>query len=568
MFRATYLLLICIVIIPTLPGIIGVMLSSFSYIPPVGLDSLSLQGYADVLNWPGISTSSLLTLFTALTSTYLALTICFAILQSLWRNKHWKRVELMLSPLLAVPHVAFAIGFAYLFAPTGLMTRIISTLFGVEFDDISTSWLVHDPYAIGLTLALALKEVPFLLLMSIPILQQLEIEKLSKVGSSLGYSPSQLWIKVVLPQWLAKMRFPLFAVVAYASSVVDFALILGPNTPPTLAMLVWQWFNDPDLQLLPRAASGAILLFILTSFLLLLVLLIEKFATHYFKRWQYSGRAGISLPGASFFGIITLLSIAIFPLMLIWSYAQRWRFPDIMPSRFSDRFWESEWPSFLPIISQSIAIALITAMVSLCLAVLAHEYRIKNKLHIPGYVVAIPMLIPQLSILFGLQIATLYVSSESYYLWVIWSHIFFAFPFVYLSLDGPWKSYNQNYTRAALSLGKSPLQTFFMVKSRLLLPSILYAWAIGASVSLAQYLPTLILGGGRIATVTTEAVALSSGFDRRVTAIYALWQALLPFVFFTTAILASRLQHKARVKPAIYQESVPNDATSRKPRHP
>jgi len=66
----------------------------------------------------------------------------------------------------------------------------------------------------------------------------------------------------------------------------------------------------------------------------------------------------------------------------------------------------------------------------------AHEYRDKHRIHLPGYVIALPMLIPQLSILFGLQIATLYLSSDAYSLWVLWSHVFFAFPLVYLALDG------------------------------------------------------------------------------------------------------------------------------------
>lgn len=80
----------------------------------------------------------------------------------------------------------------------------------------------------------------------------------------------------------------------------------------------------------------------------------------------------------------------------------------------------------------------------------------------------------------------------------------------------------------------------------ILLPAIVFAWAVGISVSLAQYLPTLMLGAGRISTITTEAVALSSGFDRRVTAIYAIWQALLPLFFFTFAIMISRLPIKCR----------------------
>ena len=190
------------------------------------------------------------------------------------------------------------------------------------------------------------------------------------------------------------------------------------------------------------------------------------------------------------------------------------------------------------------------------------------------------MLIPQLSILFGLQVVTLSINSDLYWVWTVWAHVFFAFPFVYLALDGPWRSYNLNYTKAALSLGKSPLSVFFTIKARLLFPAICYAWAVGASVSLAQYLPTLMLGAGRIATITTEAVALSSGFDRRVTAIYAIWQALLPFVFFSGALLLSRSVTRrttrrvsesavsATLTSNAVKEDSTHDALPQKPRHP
>ncbi|GAM67142.1 ABC transporter [Vibrio sp. JCM 19236] len=171
--------------------------------------------------------------------------------------------------------------------------------------------------------------------------------------------------------------------------------------------------------------------------------------------------------------------------------------------------------------------------------------------------IALPMLIPQLSMLFGLQVITLFVEGNYHWLWVCWSHVLFAFPFVYLALDGPWRSYNPRMTQVALSLGKSPLHVFLHVKLPQLLSAVLFAWAIGISVSLTQYLPTLILGAGRITTLTTEAVALSSGFDRRVTAIYALWQALLPLVFFTLAVLLSRIKlRRISVKGFDANESV------------
>jgi putative thiamine transport system permease protein len=72
----------------------------------------------------------------------------------------------------------------------------------------------------------------------------------------------------------------------------------------------------------------------------------------------------------------------------------------------------------------------------------------------------------------------------------------------------------------------------------LLLRPICIALAVGFAVSVAQYLPTLFAGGGRYATLTTEAVALSAGADRRVIGVYASAQALMPLLPFALALAA------------------------------
>ncbi len=569
MLRALYLVIVAVCILPTVPGLLGVVVSALGYVPPIGLTQFSLNGFYAVFNWEGVWTSIGLTFYSAIVSSYLACLLTFAIVQSAWGTKFWRKIEIFLSPLLAMPHVAFAIGFAFLFAPTGMGARVASELFGYDpnaqtVNDLAL--LIKDPHALGLIIMLAIKETPFLLLMSIPVLQQLNVDKIEKVSHSMGYSSAQTWWKCIFPQWLSKLRFPMLAVMAYSLSVVDVALIIGPTNPPTFAVLVWQWFNDPDLSFLPRAASGAVVLFAIASLLIGFARLVEWTVTKGVKRWQYSGRSGVPLPGKTLFSLITGLAFIMVPLMVIWSFAQRWRFPDLLPSRYSLRFWEYEWHSILGTVEQSMTIAVISASIALILALIAHEYRLRHRWQVPGYIIAVPMLIPQLSVLFGMQVATLYFHGSAYFFWVCWAHVFFAFPFVYLSLDGPWRSFNNGLTRASLSLGKSPLQTWLKVKLPILLPAIVFAWAVGISVSLAQYLPTLVLGAGRISTITTEAVALSSGFDRRVTAIYAICQALLPLIFFSFAIILSRLNVKYRrlsVKGLLANESL-----SQKPRHP
>jgi len=59
----------------------------------------------------------------------------------------------------------------------------------------------------------------------------------------------------------------------------------------------------------------------------------------------------------------------------------------------------------------------------------------------------------------------------------------------------------------------------------------------GILVSIAQYMPTLWLGAGRFPTLTTEAVALSSGGSNGILAAQALWQLLLPLIIFALTAL-------------------------------
>jgi putative thiamine transport system permease protein len=70
---------------------------------------------------------------------------------------------------------------------------------------------------------------------------------------------------------------------------------------------------------------------------------------------------------------------------------------------------------------------------------------------------------------------------------------------------------------------------------------VLIAAAVGFAVSIGQYLPTLLVGGGRLPTVTTEAVALASGGNRRVIGVYAFLQMLLPAIGFAIATLVPAL---------------------------
>ena len=461
----------------------------------------------------------------------------------------------LLSPLLALPHVAFAIGVAFLLAPSGWLLRLISP--ALTGFDLPPDWqTLRDPWGLGLILALILKETPFLLLMALSALDPAQISRQLWLGQTMGFSGPQIWWRLLLPALWPALRLPLYAVAAYGLGVVDLALLLGPDAPAPLAVRLWLWYQDPDLQWRGASASGALLLLALNLLLLAALRLLEWSHGALGKARWLDGRRSLPSPWPERLtraGVWVLLAINLLVLasLLLWSLARRWSFPALWPSEWSGRHWLELLPTLGPLLWQSLWLALLCAALSLLLAVLALEAQQGRRPHHsqwPLWLICLPLLLPQASLLFGLrlQIDWLGVVDGIGPGWVLWSQLLFVFPYVYLCLHGPYRQFDDRLTRAALSLGASPWRAWWQVKGPLLARPLLFAFGVGAAVSLAQYLPTLLFGAGRVVTITTEAVAIGSGLNRRLAGLYGLLQLLLPLFIYGLVLWLPR-----RINPAL-----------------
>ena len=141
----------------------------------------------------------------------------------------------------------------------------------------------------------------------------------------------------------------------------------------------------------------------------------------------------------------------------------------------------------------------------------------------------------------------LYGWLDGQFVTVMWGHLLWVIPWMLFVLHPAWQQIDTRQILLAKTLGWGRGRIFLRLKCPLIIRPILSALAVGFSVSIAQYLPTQWLGGGRVPTLTTEAVALSSGGVTGSLAAQALWQLLLPMGFFLfTALLARRIGHYRR----------------------
>ncbi len=538
---------------PVGAGLIGTWLPAFGIFPALGGDEFSLAGWRELFAYPGLGSALRLTLVSGLLSTFLSLALVIGFVASCGERKSFQALRRLIAPLLAVPHVAVAIGLAFLIAPSGWLVRLVSP-WPSGWDtppDIAT---VQDPYGFALTLGLVVKEMPFLFLMTLAALHQTQADRRLAIARSLGYGPVTAWIKTVLPAIYPQIRLPIYAVLAFSLSVVDMALILAPTTPPPLAVLVLRWFNDPDLSMRFVAAACASLQFGIVAAAIgswrLLEILVAKLA----RSWLTDGRRGGS--GGALAPLFGLAAGAICGLgamsilgMAVWSIARRWRYPDILPSAISLDSWMRQGSSILNAGLNTLSIGLAAAAIATILVVACLENERRQRVPSNGraiWLLYAPLLVPQIGFLFGTQVLAVHLNLDGTWLALVWTHLLFVLPYVFLSLSDSYRNLDERYVRSALCLGASPGRVFWRVKLPMLLRPVLYAMAIGFAVSVAQYLPTLFAGGGRYVTLTTEAVSLAAGANRRVAGVFALLQALMPMIAFALAIGIPALLYRHR----------------------
>lgn len=532
-------LILFLLLAPLLAGLAGTALPALGYLP--GLDGdLAFDPLAEVAATPGFSSALAVTLISGFASTLIALIFSLLLLASFHNSRFLGFLRSALAPLLAVPHLAAALGFFFLFSPSGWIARLFS--FGASTPPAVVS--VQDPWGLSLALGLSLKEAPFLFMMGLAALNQVKVEPQLRIARALGYRPLAAWIKVILPQVYPQLRLPLFAVLAFGLGNVDMATVLGPTTPPSLATLVLHWAQDPELTRLSLAAAGGLLLALIMLAAIGLWLIAERilarvFAPHLSSGKRQLGEGPLKFLARAFwlFLIAALFCGAVG--QLLWSLAESWRFPDLLPSSFSDRAW-SRLPSLFASTGRALVIALIVLALALPLALAALENEQRRGLK-PAramlWLLYLPLILPQASFLFGLQIWLVALDLDGAWVSVVLAHFLFVFPYLYLALADPYRALDPRYRRAGSALGQGPFATWWRIVLPLLLRPILLASALGFAVSVNQYLATLFPGGGRITTLMTEAMAEAGGGDRRQMGLYATLLGLLPLLVFALALL-------------------------------
>ncbi|WP_372660779.1 ABC transporter permease subunit, partial [Hydrogenophaga sp.] len=333
-------------------------------------------------------------------------------------------------------------------------------------------------------------------------------------------------------------------------TVVEMALVIGPASPPTLAMLAWQWLQDADPAVAAQGAAAGGVLTLLVLACALLWMALQNRARRSLRllngrRGRQHAAPAQGMPG----GLWPLAGLyaAVLLALAVGSVAGIWPFPAFWPEQLSTRAWASvaassgsAWTTLNLAVASS-ALAQAWSVAWLELAPRRWDQALRPLLYLP-------LVLPAVLWVVGLYAMALQLRLEGQWAGLLLAHTLMVLPYVLLTLSPAYLGFDARYAALCASLGHGRAAFLWRVKWPLLRRAIASSAAVGFAVSVAQYLPTLYVGAGRYATVTTEAVTLAAGAQRSLTSAYAALQFALPVLAFALAAWLGRARRFAQVR--------------------
>jgi putative thiamine transport system permease protein len=516
---------------------------SLALLLPSLLNAEAMQAF---LQHPQFAGAFRLTLLTGCVSTIIAITLAIVTVAQTRRF-----ILQQASVFLSLPHLALAMGFGFMIAPTGVLARLIATLI--------TGWTApplwqttQDPHGFALIAALVLKETPFLVWAMSNILQQEELQlrfaREAAIAQSLGHGARSIFLRLVLPQILPRVMWPIIAVFTYGMTVVDMALVIGPTQPPTLAQLLWTDLNDGEVLTNQQGASGTLLLSAMVAALLGIFFAARRSITPLVRRWmtcspkpENSSPIGFGFLWPSFGVIYTVVVMA----LLLQSVSALWPFPKLLAQVFTATAWLQLFQDFSPV-ATSLTMALISVGLASVVVVVWLETQAAKWDRIALIGATLMLCLPAVLVALGQYRLLLWVGATGTLAGLIFAHVLPVTAYIFVMLHGPYRAFDPRWQAAGQGLGAAPLKFLLTVKWPMLKAPLLSALAIGFAVSIQQFVSAQLASAGRFSTLPMEAVTLSSGGNRALIAAYALMLMALPLLAFLLASWAARPRWSSR----------------------
>ena len=254
---------------------------SLGYMPVIGAYGFSLDAYMRLIRNPGFAASVLLTVFVSVSATGTA--VGLAVITALTLRKRFlgKRIVSFLYQFpLTIPHLVVAVGVMMLASQSGLLARAAYRI-GLINDSSQFPVLVFDDLGMGIILVYVWKEIPFIGLIALAVLQSIGYDY-EEQARTLGASSWQAFRHVLLPLMIPGVLPGSIIIFAYTFSSFEVPFLLGKSYPAMLSVLSYRLYVDVDLNARPQAMATSILI----ALFILVLVLVYRHLSQRIVRWR------------------------------------------------------------------------------------------------------------------------------------------------------------------------------------------------------------------------------------------------------------------------------------------
>lgn len=464
-----------------------------------------------LIHFNDLLTSISITFFNNIIATILAVIIAFLITNYLYNKKSFKSSFLII--LISFPHISYCIGIIYLFATSGFFARLFALFYGNDIPFISergdaSSSLIY-------IISLALREVPFLVLIGLSVLKKINALQIQKQVLVLGHSNLSALLCCIFPIWLKSMTLPILIIVTFCFSNYEFSSILGPQFPHMINVKIIDSWYSTNFNL-AQQMNSLIIITILSSILALITLYtLMQILIGYLKNQKFLGFGNynlFSLGKIFYFIVIALFMIILFVTSLL-SISESWFFPTIMPSSFSLRGFDYMVSNYLWLFFSSIFISSIISILCLLFVVILIETS-KDTKNIYKFLFVISLMIlvmPQNIMLISIANLMEQLTLFSVSLWFYFSLFIYIVPYTYFMLKQSYDDLNPQYIHSSDILGITRFKSFFLIKLPMMFNDFLLIFGVSFSVCFYQFLQGIIVTKGERGLFNNEVFILFSG---------------------------------------------------------
>ncbi len=257
-------------------------------------------------------------------------------------------------------------------------------------------------------------------------------------------------------------------------------------------------------------------------------------------RWRPQGLVGTIAVGA----MLGLLAFAIFgPLanLVLWAFAERWYFPNKIPSDFGFAFWARVFSArggALSSLGNSVWIAILTVIVSLAVAIPAGYALARIKLRWRGLILLaflLPQAVPNLPVYVNIARVFYEIGLNGTITGVVLVHASHGLVLAVWIASAAFASVDPSLEEAARNMGAPPLACFRTITLPLAAPGLMASAIFVFLESLDEFTGTYFVGVPDVMTLPLLMFNASMGGNYQIASITALL-LLVPSVGFMLVV--------------------------------